>query len=56
MPNDATSMTIRLPKSLRERIKAQARREERSESQFVRFHMARLIRAQRRENRNQPVS
>jgi predicted DNA-binding protein len=56
MPDDeATSITLRLPKSLRERIKAQARREERTESQFVRYHIARLLKAERRANR-QPVS
>jgi hypothetical protein len=37
---DVTTITLRLPKSLRERLEAQAKREERSLSQCVRFHLA----------------
>lgn len=40
---EITSLTLRLPKELRERIKKQAAKEERSESQFVRFHLAAIL-------------
>ncbi len=38
--DEVTSITLRLPKSLRERLEAQAKREERTLSQCVRFHLA----------------
>lgn len=43
--NDAslTSLTLRLPTTLRERLKKQAQKEERTESQFVRYHLGRLL-------------
>jgi Arc/MetJ-type ribon-helix-helix transcriptional regulator len=41
--DEITSLTIRLPKELRARIKRRAKAEERSESQFVRFHLAELL-------------
>jgi predicted DNA-binding protein len=38
--DEVTSITLRLPKSLRERLEAQAKREERTLSQCVRFHLS----------------
>lgn len=38
-----TSLTLRLPTSLRERLKKQAQKEERTESQFVRYHLTRIL-------------
>lgn len=38
--DEVTTITLRLPKSLRERLEAQAKREERTLSQCVRFHLS----------------
>jgi predicted DNA-binding protein len=38
-----TSITLRLPLSLRERLKKQAKKEERTESQFVRYHLSLIL-------------
>jgi uncharacterized protein (DUF1778 family) len=46
--DDATANTIlaaRIPEALRARIREAAKREERSESGFVRFHLARIAEA-----------
>jgi len=43
MSDDTTSITIRLPKSLRKRLKEQAKKQERSESQFVRFYLSQVL-------------
>lgn len=43
MSDDVTTITFRLPASLREKIKDQAKREERSEGAFIRFHIADLL-------------
>jgi Arc/MetJ-type ribon-helix-helix transcriptional regulator len=40
---ELTSLTLRLPQYLRDRIKQQAAAEERTESQFVRFHLSNLL-------------
>jgi len=45
-PADTKTLTVRMPISLRERIEAQAAREDRTASQFVRFHLDRLIAAE----------
>lgn len=45
MPDDDDQNTIlaaRIPESLRARIREAAKREERSESAFVRFHLGRI--------------
>ncbi len=41
--DEITSLTIRLPAELREKIRRQAKAEERSESQFVRYHLSQLL-------------
>jgi predicted DNA-binding protein len=38
-----TSLTLRLPESLRERLKKQAKKEERTVSQCVRYHLANVL-------------
>jgi uncharacterized protein (DUF1778 family) len=43
--SEQTSMTLRMPASLRKRIKRAAAAEQRTESQFVRFHLSRLLEA-----------
>jgi len=43
MNDELTSLTLRLPTTLRERIETQAKREDRTASQFVRFHLATLL-------------
>jgi hypothetical protein len=43
MTDELTSLTLRLPTTLRERIEIQAKREDRSASQFVRFHLSTLL-------------
>ena len=40
---ELTSLTLRLPQALRDKIKQQAAAEERTESQFVRFHLSNLL-------------
>ena len=45
MPDDEDAQTIlaaRIPESLRARIKEAAKREERTESSFVRYHLGRI--------------
>lgn len=46
--DEITSLTIRLPAELREKIRRQAKAEERSESQFVRYHLMQLLQPERR--------
>jgi Arc/MetJ-type ribon-helix-helix transcriptional regulator len=41
--DEITSLTIRLPAELREKIRRQAKAEERSESQFVRYHLSQFL-------------
>lgn len=41
--DDFATITFRLPATLREKIKAQAAAEERSESGFIRFHMGEIF-------------
>ena len=43
MSERLTTITFRLPESLRDKIKSQATDEERSESGFLRFHLGRLF-------------
>jgi len=43
MSEQLTTITFRLPESLRDKIKSQATDEERSESGFLRFHLGRLF-------------
>ena len=43
--DELTSLTLRLPTRLRERIENQARAEERTASQFVRFHLDQILAA-----------
>ncbi len=45
-PADFKTLSVRMPISLRERIEAQALSEERTPSQFVRFHLDRIIAAE----------
>jgi len=45
MTDEITSLTLRLPQELRDRLKARAAAEERTESQFVRFHLSRILEA-----------
>jgi hypothetical protein len=51
MPDDdeptqeTTILAARIPESLRARIREAAKREERSESAFVRFHLGRIAEA-----------
>ena len=40
---ELTSLTLRLPKALRKKIQARAKAEERTESQFVRYHLAAIL-------------
>jgi predicted transcriptional regulator len=41
-----TSISLRLPTALRERLQAQARAEDRSESGFIRYHLTRILEAE----------
>jgi len=41
--DDLATITFRLPAALREKIKAQAIAEERSESGFIRFHIGEIF-------------
>jgi len=41
--DDASTLTFRMPESLRARIKKFAGEEERTESQFLRFHLSKLL-------------
>lgn len=41
--DEITSLTIRLPGDLRDKIRRQAKAEERTESQFVRYYLTRLL-------------
>jgi Arc/MetJ-type ribon-helix-helix transcriptional regulator len=43
MSDDVSTITFRLPASLREKIKEQAKAEERSEGAFIRYHLAQLL-------------
>jgi len=43
MSDDVSTITFRLPATLREKIKEQAKAEERSEGGFIRFHLARVL-------------
>lgn len=43
MADELTTITFRLPTSLREKIKEQANAEERSEGAFIRFHLGRMF-------------
>ena len=43
MSDDVSTITFRLPASLREKIKDQAKSEERSEGAFIRYHLAQLL-------------
>ena len=43
MSDDVSTITFRLPASLREKIKEQAKNEERSEGAFIRFHLAQML-------------
>ena len=40
-----TTLSLRLPEVLREKIKLQAANEERTESSFVRYHIAKVLNA-----------
>jgi len=44
---EATSLTIRLPKTLRKRLEKRAAAEHRNTSQFVRYHITRLLDAEK---------
>jgi len=41
--DEASTLTFRMPMALRSRIKSGAGEEERTESQFLRFHLTRLL-------------
>jgi hypothetical protein len=41
--DELTSLTLRLPTSLRERIESQAKLEDRTASQFVRYHLGQVL-------------
>lgn len=41
--SEISAITFRLPAALREKIKEQAKAEERSEGGFIRFHLARVL-------------
>lgn len=43
MDSETTQLSIRLPQDLRERIEKQAAAEERTPSQFIRFHLGRIL-------------
>ena len=43
MSDDVTTISFRLPAALREKIKDQAKAEERSEGAFIRFHLAQML-------------
>jgi hypothetical protein len=43
MSDELTTITFRLPATLREKIKDQAKSEERSEGAFIRFHLAQML-------------
>ena len=49
--SENTSMTLRLPKSLRDRIKRAAAADHRTESQFVRLHLSALLDARKAARR-----
>ena len=44
--DDKTTVSLRLPKPLREKIKERASGEERSESAFIRFHLSQILDAE----------
>lgn len=41
--NETTSLTLRLPQTLRDRLKRAAKADHRTESQFVRMHLDALL-------------
>lgn len=43
MANELSAISFKLPTTLREKIKAQAAAEERTESGFLRFHLGKLF-------------
>lgn len=43
MSDDVSTITFRLPTVLREKIKEQAKIEERSEGAFIRFHLGKFL-------------
>ena len=43
MNDELSTITFRLPASLREKIKNQASAEERSEGAFIRFHIGKML-------------
>jgi hypothetical protein len=43
MSDELSTITFRLPTSLREKIKTQASAEERSEGAFIRFHIGQML-------------
>jgi len=43
MANELSAISFKLPTTLREKIKAQAVSEERTESGFLRFHLGKLF-------------
>lgn len=43
MSETLTAITFKLPETLREKIKARAAQEERSESGFIRFHIGQMF-------------
>ena len=49
--SETTSITLRLPASLRQRIKKAAAAEERTESQFVRFHLSKVLAGEKSKTR-----
>lgn len=49
--NELATITFRLPADLREKIKAQAAAEERSESGFIRFHIGEIFKMTEEETR-----
>lgn len=49
MSDDMSAISFRLPAELREKIQDRAKREERTEAGFLRYHLARLLSASEQE-------
>ncbi len=46
MPNETVAITFKMPASMREKMEALARAEERTLASFLRYHLAKIIEEQ----------
>lgn len=51
MDSDTTQLSLRIPRDLRERLEQQAAAEERTASQFIRYHLAEILKEAETEKR-----